>query len=381
MNILATGGLYFHIDKAEDFAGFSPINVEKGHYFWLLTRASITSDEPLFYKYIEQISNYFFSRAKVLQNAVYQFLVLIHKDLSADLYINNFTVMIEIMAKRNIEKFQPVTSNDIADIRRLKFSNIKILETDKVIYCFKVGWKFGLFFDLDRPEKLDSDKMALDLGTLYRKLSFQHVYEVLENETKFEEMLKDGWFPFIEIIGNEYKDLSSAYQDRFDFDNRIKKLVSNFVSTRIEKITKKWWEKQIFNDKKTILEAGTSAFLQDGNDGYVNCIKTLLSEAEGIIRIQYFSETGKGKNVTVKDLLTYLIEKGKTKTGSEYSLLLPFPFLQYLKDVIYPNFDIEKGLVDLSRHTSSHGVAKAEAYTHIRALQAILIIDQIYFYT
>src|SRR4030042_2261229 len=103
MNILATGELYFHIDKAEDFAGFVPINVEKGHYFWLLTRASITSDEPLFYKYIEQISNYFFSRAKVLQNAVYQFLVLIHKDLSADLYINNFTVMIEIMAKSNLE--------------------------------------------------------------------------------------------------------------------------------------------------------------------------------------------------------------------------------------------------------------------------------------
>jgi hypothetical protein len=249
-----------------------------------------------------------------------------------------------------------------------------------VIYCFKVGWKFALFFDLDRPERLDSDRMALDLGTLYRRLSFQHVYEVLENEAKFEEMLKDGWFPFVELIGEDYKDLSLVYQDRFDFDNRINTLVTRFGSTRIERITKKWWGKKIFNDKRAILEAGANAFLQGSNDGYINCIKTLLSEAEGIIRIQYFNETGKGKHVTVNDLLLYLIEKGKKRTGSDYSLLLPVPFLQYLKDAIYPNFYIEKSLVGLSRHTSSHGVAEAEAYTRVRALQVILLIDQISFY-
>ena len=33
------------------------------------------------------------------------------------------------------------------DIRKLKFDGIEIKKTDKIICCFKVGWKFGLFFD------------------------------------------------------------------------------------------------------------------------------------------------------------------------------------------------------------------------------------------
>jgi len=378
MSIAGKNGIHFHLDAVQDIAGFAPVNVKKGNYFWLLTRASITSDEPEFYKYIEQVSNYFFNRVGVLSNAVYQFLILIHNDLSADLYINDFPVAIEIMAKRNMKKMEPVAQRDIADIRRLKFPNIEIIETDKVIYCFKVGWKFGLFFDLNR--ELDTDAMALTLGTLYRYLSFQYVYEVLENETQFKEMIEDGWFPFIEIIGAEYKSLSEAYQDKFDFQSRIEKLVGSFDRVRVEKITNKWWKKQIFEDKREILQAGINAFLRGDNDGYINCIKTLLSEVDGIIRLQYLSDTGKGKEVKLPELLTHLVEKGKTKSGSDSSLLLPLPFLKYLKDVVFSHFDLETGQVDLSRHSSSHGVAKAEAYTRIRALQTILILDQIYFY-
>lgn len=375
---MQNNGIHFHLDAVQDIAGFSMTNIEKEHYAWILTRAATNSDEPEFYKYIEQLSNPVFNRVGVFSNAVYQFLILIHNDLSADLYINDFPVNIEIMAKYDMKKMSLVTQRDIVDIRRLGLPNIKILQTDKVIYCFKVGWKFGLFFDLNR--ELDTDAMSLTLGTLYRYLSFQYVYEVLENETKFEEMIRDGWFPFIEIIGSEYKALSEAYQDKFDFQSRIEKLVASFDRTRIEKITNKWWGKQIFEDKREILQAGINAFLQGDNEGYINCIKTLLSEIDGIIRLQYLSDTGKGKEVKSPELLMHLVDKGKTKSGSESSLLLPLPFLKYLKDIVFSHFDLETGQADLSRHSSSHGVAKAEAYTRIKALQSILVLDQIYFY-
>jgi hypothetical protein len=82
----------------------------------------------------------------------------------------------------------------------------------------------------------------------------------------------------------------------------------------------------------------------------------------------------------VPDLLDHLIEKGKLKTGSDYSLIFPLSFFNYLKEVIFPNFDLESGDIHLSRHTSSHGVAKPQEYTQERALQMILILDQIYFY-
>ena len=378
MSIIGNNGIHFHLDAVQDIGGFSLTNVKKDNYFWLLTRATTNSDEPEFYKYIEQLSNPVFNKVGVFPNAVYQFLILIHNDLSADLYINDFPVNIEIMAKRDMKKMEPVTQRDIADIRRLKFPNIKMAETDKVICCFKVGWKFGLFFDLNR--ELDTDDMSLTLGTLYRYLSFQYVYEVLETETQFEEMIKDGWFPFIEIIGAEYKSLSETYQNKFHFEDTIDKTVSNFDKARIERITNRWWRNKIFTEKKNILQAGFNAFLRGDNEGYINCIKTLLPEVEGIIRYKYLKDTGKGKNIGLKELLPHLIEKGEEKTGADYSLLLPLPFLRYLKDVVFSHFDLETGQVDLSRHSVSHGVARAEAYTKVRALQTILVLDQIYFY-
>ena len=378
MSIVGKNGIHFHLDTVQDIGGFSLTNVEKGNYFWLLTRATTNSDEPEFYKYIEQLSNPLFNKVGVFPDAVHQFLILIHNDLSADLYVNDFLVAVELMIKRDVKNFEVITHGDIADIRRLKFPNIEIVRTDKVIYCFKAGWKFVLFFDLSR--ELDTDAMELDLGTSYRNLSFQYVYEVLKNETQFKEMIEDGWFPFIEIIGAEYKSLSEAYQNKFHFKDTIDKIVSNFDKARIERITNRWWRNKIFIEKKDILQAGFNAFLRGDNEGYINCIKNLLLEVEGIIRYQYLKDTGKGKNIGLKELLPHLIEKGKEKTGADYSLFLPLPFLRYLKDVVFSHFDLETGQVDLSRHSVSHGVAKAEAYKKIDALQAILVLDQIYFY-
>jgi len=320
-------------------------------------------------------------------------LVIIHQDLSADLYVNDFGILVEIKAKRDIKAGEIITQGDIADIRKVKFQDIEIVDTDKVIYCFKVGWRFGLFFDLtprSQPagaiqpiatEKLDVEKMQLSIGELRRYLSFYHVYKVLESETQFEEMMKDGWFPFVEIFAGEYKKLSEAYQNKFDFENKVKTIVDSFDNKRINKITEKWWKNQIFSDKKSLIEAGVNAYLQNNENGFVNCIKNLCTEIEGILRKLYYSETGKGDGVKSPELITHIVEKAKNKSGSEYSLLLPLPFLKYLQDVVFANFNVETGKVDMSRNTSSHGVAEAGQYTKDRALQLILVLDQIYFYS
>ena len=376
MSIIEKNGIHFHLDAVQDIGGFSLANVEKGNRFLVLTRATTNSDEPEFYRYIEKLSNPLFNKVRIFPNAVCQFLILIHEDLSADLYINDFPVEIEIIAKHNMEKGEAVMQDDIADIRRLRFPSVEIVKTDRVIYCFKVGWKFGLFFDLGR--KLDTEAMELGLGKSYRYLSFQYVYEVLKNETQFEEMLRDGWFPFIEIVGGEYKPLSEVYQNKFHFEDAIDKIVGTFDEGRIGKITNRWWGNQLFQGKREILQAGINAFLRGDNEGYINCIKTLLPEVEGIIRYQYLKDTGTSGGV--KKLLPYLIEKGKEKSGSGDSLFLPLHFFKYLNDVVFANFNLETGHVELSRNTATHGVAKAEAYTKIRALQTILVLDQIYFY-
>ena len=382
----------FHFDNVQDLAGFAMENVKGGETVKVLTRSLLTSDDPEFYQYSEQISNIFLNKNRILIDGVYQFLVIIHADLSADLYVNDFAVLVEIKAKRDIKAGEVVTQGDIADLRKVKFPDIEIKETDKVIYCFKVGWRFGLFFDLtprSQPssaptpiaiEKLDIEKMALSIGELRRYLSFYHVYKVLESEAQFGEMMKDGWFPFVEILAGEYTKLSEAYQNKFDFENKVKTIVDSFGEKRIKKVTEKWWKNKTFSDKKPLLEAGVNAYLQNNQDGFVNCIKNLWTEIEGILRKLYHSETGKGDGVKSADLISHIVEKAKTKSGSDYSLLLPLPFLKYLQDVVFANFNVENGKVDMSLNASSHGVADANQYTKYRALQLILILDQIYFY-
>jgi len=347
-------------------------------YAKVQTRGSLISDMPLFYTYIDQISGIFLKNIPAGQ--VSQFLVLIHSDLSADVYLNNLPAIALIMAKRSVEKGQVVTKNDIADIRQLSFDAIPIKDTDKVICCLKVGWKFGLFFDLDRQESLNISAMQSALGALYRYLSFQYVYEVLGSKPHFETLLRDGWFPFVEILASEFKELSEAYRNLSEPRIKIEEVVARFEQERVEGIVNKWWSKSLFSDKRVILESGIRSYLRDDLEGFIACIKILLTEIEGIIRLHYFSETGKGKDVRVPVLIQHVFEKGKAKAGSEDSLLFPRDFLHYLKEAIFPQFDLEQGSITLSRHTSSHGVAEAKDYSKTRAVQMILILDQLYFY-
>jgi hypothetical protein len=60
-----------------------------------------------------------------------------------------------------------VSQEDIADIRRKKFPNIALAPTDKVIYCFKTGWRFGLIFDLGRPTPLDIDSFRPPMSQVH----------------------------------------------------------------------------------------------------------------------------------------------------------------------------------------------------------------------
>ncbi len=373
------------INKIEKFAGFAMSNAKSGEQVMVQTKGVLTSDDELFHTFMDGICSFLSQYATLFLNSIYQFLLVIHMDESADLYINELPlVSIEINAKRTpIEKGQIIRYCDIVDIRRLRFDGIDLKESDNIIYCFKVGWKFGLYFDLERinPQShpLNLDALSHELGVLYRYLAFQYVYKILESKNQFEQLLEDGWFPFIELLGDEFKTISDVYQNPFDLENRIATIVNKFGATRLDLITKKWWNNPIFKEKQPILEAGIKAYLQDSPEGFIQCIKTLLPEIEGILRSQHFLDRGfdSGKS---ESLIKHVAEKAESKAQSKSSLFCPVQFIEYMQKVIFPTFDLASGKLELSRHTSSHGLAKAEEYTKTRSLQTILILDQIYFY-
>lgn len=389
-----------YVGKVIDITGFTVCNVPAEHYFWALSSSRKTSDQPVFYKYMDEISKLFLhpSEYKINISSINNFLILIHKDLSASIYLNDYPIEIKCRSKRDILEGELISDNSIADIVELRFPGIDIKESDKVICCIKVGWKFGLYFNLKRNSNLvqteigssefreealegsNIAQMQTQLGQLYRYLAFQYVYQSLESEPLFSEIISDGWFPFVEILGGEYKRLFETYQnDKFTYESKVKMLLESFNETRLSKITDKWWENSLFQEKQELIQAGIDAFLDGTKSGYINCIKTLYSEIEGIMRSLYLRDSGEGTR-HIQKLIDRLTEVGKRKIEDDQSLLLPKYFSNYLVENIFKEFDLETGEVDLSRHSALHGVALGKDYKPERALQALLTLDQIYFY-
>ena len=371
---------HIHLEKVQPLAGFAASDIAPESFGWILQRAFVCSDEQTFYVYSDQISRMFLNH--YFLDAITHYLILIHKDLSADVYVDSFPIQVKMLAKRDLKAGEPVSQNDIADIAELRFPGISIQKTDSVIFCFKKGWKFGLFFDLgpaDRKSIIDIDHLFHDLGTYYRYLSFQELYSVIENTPLFERMFADGWFPFIQLLGGDFEQLAKCYNNETTLQGEVDRFAAKFDKQRISSFTERWWNNTLFQEKKSILNAGIEAYLSATETGYINCVKTLYSEIEGIVRIRYVQD--RGANPNFAQLVEYVKDKAQGKFGPRGTLGFPEEFYQYLKELVFKNFDLQTtGQVVLSRHSVSHGVADQKQYTRTKALQAILILDQMYFY-
>jgi len=374
--------LKIHLNKVPRIVGFSLQNAERGQVIPVMVTARLTSEHPDFRVFAEQLWTMFAGRLPIYSSMVYNYFATLHADESADLYLNA-PFAGEMMSKCSIGAGEMVKRRDVADVRRVAFPDVEISDTDNVVCCFKVAWSFGLYFDFSvvdpSHDKRVIDDIWLALGSLYRSLLFAETYRAIESEEEFQLLLADGWFPFIELLGREFEELSRIYKSGFHVQERVGKLLDGFGKQRIEEISGKWWRDPLFESKKAILRAGLDAFLSGDAAGYILCIKTLLPEVHGIMTLSHFQETGAG-NARSPRLIEHVATRGEARTGAKNSLFFPEHFARYLREVVFPRFDLQAGGVGLSRHTSSHGVAKPEDYTRARALQAILILDQIYFY-
>lgn len=109
-------------------------------------------------------------------------------------------------------------------------------------------------------------------------------------------------------------------------------------------------------------------------------LKIALTEIEGILGDAYRKVHGKGAKI--KKLLEFAAASAKGKAGQPDTLLFPAAFAHYLKSHTFAAFDPAARTGNASsRHAVGHGAAAAETYTMERALQALLPLDQLAFYT
>lgn len=361
--------------------GVATNNVLAGEEAWILTRAEMTSDQSEFYPIMKNISHLVTDRAQevgahISLDRAGALLLITHEDGSADLYIHDIPITLEILAKHDVAAGDVIYRSGIADVRRVSLPGVELAPTDGILFCWKIGWKFALFFDLTPNRALDSDAMERSMGKLYRHLSFEEMYAALGDPDLFAKLVKAGWFPFVEIVGGELDKLFDAHRMNFNVEAEEQTLLKKFDSRRLDAIAKRWWKRPCLVDRRAILEPALEAFKRAEP---VPTLKIILTEIEGVIQAVHIADAGAG--TSIKNLLAYVSEKGIKKTGDGTSLLFPKEFLKYLSDYTYAFFDPtnpEAGV--MSRHSAGHGGAKAEAYTQVRALQAILALDQLSFY-
>lgn len=368
---------WVHFAEVHNFIGFSLTSGKTGSVVKVLVKAGLTSDDKDFSNYIEQISNQFFHPNKINPDYVTHFVILLHEDGTGDLYYGTLPVAIEARAKNNVKKGQMTYLRDIADVRRFKFNDVDVKSSDKVICLFKNGWKFGLYFDLDRQKPLDLDGLALALGSMYKELLFHHFFALIGSGVTLQKMMGDGWFPFIDLIPDNFLKLKDAYK-KGNKREKINEILDSYNETTLKKVTDRWWALEVMKKKRSIIQSGVNLYIAGGKENYIASIKTLISEIEGIVRLSLDGSPGLPKGAGIQDQISYVIEKEVEFSGSRDSLLTPDNFLKYLNEEIFKHFDFG-GDPELSRHSVAHGAAGARKYTRARALQVILTIDQLYF--
>ena len=182
----------------------------------------------------------------------------------------------------------------------------------------------------------------------------------------------------MDIINAEFKDILSHCEAGFDVAEIEEKIVANFDSARTESILERWVAKPHFGKKAELLKVAINAF---NNHEPITVIKILLTEIEGILN-EAHRKTHGGQGARLKELLKFAEASAEHKAGGSNTLLFPKAFSRYLREYTFANFDprAQTGTAS-SRHAVGHGAASQESYTITRALQAILTLDQLAFYT
>lgn len=366
----------------EPLVGFSAESA-KGGAVKVWTRHALTSEQPLFHHIVESIVgviNHMAQKAGMAVNLhrADTILFVIKPDNTAELWLDTAAVSIQCAVKRDVELGTVIFESDIADITGLCFPCVKFGEKDKVLCVFREAWRFGLAFDMNPGGQLDVNSFFTTLGTLHRELRYRHLYLAMANETLLARLISAGWFPFVEIINSEFKELLQHSEAEFNLPDVETAILAKFDDSRIQRLLARWLAKPHFAAKSELLAEATDGFISGKP---ITVLKILLTEIEGILNDAYRAEHN-GQGAKLKELLAFAEASASQRAGRSDTLLFPAAFGRYLSHYTFANFDpvAQTGAAG-SRHAVGHGAAAQETYTMLRALQAILTLDQLAFYT
>lgn len=311
----------------------------------------------------------------VRPSSIDHLLAVISRDKTADIFINELDIRCEFVTKRDLKAGEPVSTDDIADIRRMVFEGLDIPVDAGIIFIFSAGWRKGLFYDLGPAQPFQPITRTYDLsvylGQMYSYLSFQDIFKISDDE--WEKLLENKWFPFITLKGRTIRQMLNHNRENLDIDEILPTVKDELVD-RLPKLIEKFENNPIFEGHVEILKSAADRYIAED---FISSISTLFPRIEGVMRSFYLLKSPTQK-ATQKSLVDTAVTQSEP-ASRPFSLLLPKRFQQYMFDVYFASFD-PNGDKPLSRHSIAHGVANPMEFSLKAATLGFLVLDQLSIY-
>lgn len=132
----------------------------------------------------------------------------------------------------------------------------------------------------------------------------------------FDPLISAGWFPFVEIITTEFRDLAQRAEAGIDIAEIELEIIATFDAARLEHLLERWVAKPHFAAREALLKEAVEAF-SVGKPASV--IKIILTEIEGVLNDVHKAEHG-GQGAKIKDLLPFAQASAEQRAGGPDTL-------------------------------------------------------------
>jgi hypothetical protein len=296
-------------------------------------------------------------------------LAVILKDGSTTVWVNELEVQARALSRRPVEKGEPVTADDIADVRSVTLG-VDIPPDAGFAFVYENGWDRAYFFDFGPlatgvPRTFD---VSAELGTQETYLLHRNRCRLTDEE--WAALLSQDWFPFILLPQRTLELMFGLLRAGRSVDLVLNE-ISEAVEARLPTFLSGMEAKPALAAQIPFIERAIEHFR---NGDFLSSVSVLFPRIEGIWR-GIARPAGPAPH---KALAKTVIEAGATRL-SPVSPLLAVRFLEFLKARFLPSFDPSRP-EGLTRHTVSHGVASAEEFNRRGALLSLLIVNQLRYF-
>lgn len=349
-------------------AGYATHAARGGEQVQLQTRGfSSTGDGDAFIQILEGFASNVLAQSypERSPSVVDHMLVLMNADGKTTVFVNELRILINVHIRRTLTKQgESIFEDDILDIASMNLG-LDIPDDASFIFIFSRGWRKGVFFDFLQAGVRREFNVPTALGPLYTFLGYQHLFKMTE-ET-WTNILNQRWFPFIFLGHERIKSIVAHSCAGWQIDE----LLDNFREYIIQKASEflSYLETNPFMMPHMPLIRNAFEEYREGD--YISCSSILYTRLEGIMR-SYLRGERPGVKLTQSNMAAI------PTVNRPYNIMHPEKFSTYLREVYFADFDPNNtDASDVSRHSVSHGVAPASAFSLKGATTGLLTLMQV----